>query len=121
MMNKLAAFLSLLVAATAAFFAYAAANYSHAPGMAVPIAGVALANIVLATAAVKNRRWSAWVLWAGILLQLLVVYYMLSEAYVLGRLNGLDYVVGTNLVFATVLVIKVVVEMIVARRISTNR
>ena len=117
-MNKLAAFLSLLVAAAAAFFAYAAANYSHAPDMAIPIAGVALANIVLAIAVINNRRWAVWVLWAGTLLQLFLIYYMLNEAFVLGRLNGLDYVVVINLVNSAVLLMKVLIEANVARRIS---
>ncbi len=119
-MNKLAAFVSLLVAAAAALLAYAAANYSHGPDIAIPIAGIAFANIVLAIAALRQRCWSAWVLWVGVVLQIFVVSYLLREAFALGRLNGLDYVVRSDLLASAVLVAKILIESSLAWRIRKS-
>jgi hypothetical protein len=109
-LNNIVFILSLLAAAIAAFLAYAAANYSHGPDIAIPIAGIAVFNAVVAFAAWVMRRWSSWVLWAAATMELFVVYYLVREAHFLGNLNGLDYAVITDLVFAVALLIKIALE-----------
>jgi drug/metabolite transporter (DMT)-like permease len=117
MLNKLVVILCVLAAVAAALLAYAAANYSHGPGIAVPILGVAVVNAILAAAAWLKRRWSPWILWAGAALELFVVYYLLREALYLGNLNGLDYVVKSNVGISVALLAKITLESLLGIRI----
>jgi hypothetical protein len=117
MLNKLVVILCVLAAVAAAVLAYAVANYSHGPGIAVPIIGIAAANAILAAAAWLKRRWSPWILWAGAALESFVLYYLMSEALYLGNLNGLDYVVKTDLAISAALLAKIALETLLGTRI----
>jgi hypothetical protein len=109
--HKLVFLLCFLAAAAAAFLAYAAVNFSHGPDIAIPIAGIAVVNAIMAFAAWARRPWSTWILFAGASMELFVVYYLLSEALYLGKLNGLDYVVKLDLLMSALLLIKIGLEI----------
>jgi hypothetical protein len=116
-MSKLVITLCILAAAVATFLAYATANFSHGPDIAIPISGIALMNAIVAIAAWANRRFSTWILWGVAAVEISVVYYLVSEALYFGQLKGIDFVVMFNSVVSIILLIKIALEIRLGTRV----